>query len=158
LTEEKKNNPAGNLFFAFNVALLKNLAHVWKMDFSKIFFEVDTVDKCHGEVPTPHAVVVGQDFTAINIYVDFTLILRNLSLVEAIPALVALHYSTNVHYEKDGHLILELLQKQVCILSPEKGTHKPGKENYVQQSFEIQSYQQFIGNYLYKKAHSGAML
>jgi hypothetical protein len=121
------------------------------MDCSKLFFEVDIADKCHRDVATPHAVVIGQDFSAINIYVDFTLVLKNLTFVQAIPALVALHYCTNVHYEPHVHLLLELLQKQVCVLAPQKGTHKPGKQNFSKQSAEIEAYQNFIGIYLYKK-------
>jgi hypothetical protein len=105
-------------------------------------------------VPTPHAVIVGQDYSSVNIFVDFTLIFRNLTMTQAIPALVALHYVTNVHYNAEVHLLLELLQKQVCVLSPEKGSHKPGKENFSEQSREIQSFQMFIGNYLYKQALS----
>jgi hypothetical protein len=124
------------------------------MDLSKILFEVDQENKCHKDVPTPHAVIVCNDYSAISIYVDFTLILKNLTLLEAIPALVALHYSTDVHYTQDSHLLLELLQKQVCHLSPQHGTHKPGKENYSMQSSEIQSFQMFIGQYLYKQAHA----
>jgi hypothetical protein len=90
------------------------------MDLSKLFYQVDTVDKCHRDVPTPQAVIINQDFSDIKIYVDFTVVLKNLTIVEAIPALVALHYTTNVHYDKNVHLLLELLQKQFCVLAPQK--------------------------------------
>jgi hypothetical protein len=136
------------------MTLLRHVATLWKMDCSKVFFEIDVNDKCHINVPTPHAVIVGQDFSSVNIYADFTLILKNLTLIESVPALIALHYSTNVHYCPDSHLLLELLQKHFCVLSPKSGSHKPGKENHAMQSAEIESYQQFIGTYLYNAAHS----
>jgi hypothetical protein len=151
LREEKAKEPSGNAFFAFNLTLLKRLATLWNMDCSKVFFEIPDSNKCHKDVATPHAVIVGHDFSDINIFVDFTLVLRNLTFVQAIPAIIALHYCTNVHYDKSAHLLLELMQKQVCTLSPKEGTHKPGKENCSMQSAEIESYQKFIGNYLYKK-------
>jgi hypothetical protein len=147
--EERKKEPSGNDLFAFYMTLLKHVSALWKMDFSKVFFEVDKNDQCHRDVPTPHAVIVGQDFSSVNIYVDFTLILKNLTLIESVPALIALHYSTDVHYCPDSHLLLELLQKQICVLSPKSGSHKPGKENHAVQSAEIVAYQQFIGTYLY---------
>jgi hypothetical protein len=151
LSEEKDEEPSGKDYFAFHVTLLKELARLWKMDLSKLFYEIDAVDKCHRDVATPHAVIIGQDFSDIKIYVDFTLILTNLTIVEAIAALVALHYTTNVHYDRNVYLLLELLQKQFCVLAPKQGSHKPGKENFAQQSNEIQAYQQFIGSYLYKQ-------
>jgi hypothetical protein len=152
VADERKKDPSGNDLFVFYMTLLKHAADLWKMDFTKLFFEVDTVDKCHRDVASPHAVIVGQDFSSISIYVDFTLILKNLTMIEAVPALISLHYCTDVHYDKDAHLLLEFLQKQICVLSPKTGNHKPGKENYSMQSTEIQAYQQVIGNYLYKSA------
>jgi hypothetical protein len=151
LAEEKDKDPAGNDLLAFYVSLLRHLADYWKMDFSKLFFEVEEQNKCHKDVPTPHAVVVNQEFSSINLYVDYTLIYRNLTLIQAIPAIVALHYATDVHYNANVHLLLEFLQKQICVLAPETGSHKPGKENFAKQSSEIQNFQHFIGHYLYTK-------
>jgi hypothetical protein len=152
LSELKEEDPVGNALFMFYDTLFKYMASIWKMDCAKLFYHCDENDKCHRDVPSPHAVIVGQDFSSVNIFVDFTLIYRNLTMTQAIPAIVALHYVTNVQYNPQAHLLLELLQKQVCLLSPEKGTHKPGKENFSEQSREIQSFQMFIGNYLYNQA------
>lgn len=124
LSELKEDEPVGNALFAFYDALFKHLSVLWKMDSNKLFYHVDKTDQCHVNVPTPHAVIVGQDFSSVNIYVDFTLIYKNLTMTQAIPAIVALHYVTNVHYNAEVHLLLEMLQKQVCVLSPRKGSHK----------------------------------
>jgi hypothetical protein len=152
LSEEKEAAPSGNDLFMFYVSLFQHLSDLWKMDCSMLFFQIDEAEKCHRDVPTPHAVIVGHDFLSVNVYVDFTLVYRNLCMTDAISAIVALHYATNVHYLPRAHLLLELLQKQVCVLSPDTGTHKPGKETFSTQSREIQSFQQFIGHYLYNKA------
>jgi hypothetical protein len=152
LSALKEEQPSGNSLFAFHMKLLINLATLWHMDADKVFFTVDSEGKCHKDLATPHGVVVGNDFSSISIFADSTRIYAGVTLVDAIPILVALHFVTNVHYDKDVHLLLELFQKQFCVLSPQEGSHRAGKEGRAQQSAEIQSYQTFIGKHLYDKA------
>jgi hypothetical protein len=151
LSAAKDEQPSGNGLFAFHMKLLQNLAALWHMDPDKLFFPSDAEGKCHKDLATPHGVFVGNNLSAISIFVDSTRIYAGVTLVDAIPILVALHFAINVHYDKDVHLMLELLQKQFCILSPKEGSHRAGKEGRAQQSAEIQSYQTFIGKHLYDK-------
>jgi hypothetical protein len=146
--DEKKKDTSGNNLFVYYMTFLKHVADLWKMDFTKLFFEIDASEKCHRDVATPHAVIVGQDFSTISIHIDFTLILKNLTMIVAIPALVALHYCTDVHYTTRTPIYCLSFCKNKFVSC----NHKPGKENYSMQCALIQAYQQVIGDYLYKSA------
>jgi hypothetical protein len=98
------------------LCILRLLATVWEQDLDRVVFVTEKEDDCRKDCPEPHLVVPMGDVNKLALYVDHTLIFRDMDWPTAIASLVAVHHLASLQYSDQCVLLKTYLQQEVCDL------------------------------------------
>jgi hypothetical protein len=108
---KRKEKPNEHIF-----CILRLLATVWDQDLDRVVFVTEKEDDCLKNCPEPHLVVPMGNVNKLALYVDHTLIFRDMDWPTAIASLVAVHHLASLQYSDQCVLLKTYLAQEVCDL------------------------------------------
>ena len=144
----------GNLHM-YQVALIRELATAWGNKGEKlIFIEGKDLVKNMSDQPFIYAVEVHNpgsgdyDFsTVFSVRVGSTLVFEDITLTEALAAVIQISFSFNLLYPQDADDVFNFVQRILANFGPVEGARNA--KNQVKRNFT--DFQCFVGNYMLKQ-------